>query len=138
MMKTLHGSRITTIALLAIATVAAHAQDAGRMPFRSLGDYDEARFGTQSVTIRTGGSSKTVRVSFGKLRVAQTRKPAVVEFRSSGLALLQHTAGTAKIAVGRERIEPMETEWMRLVLPGKLTLATDDDTITIDLILIEE
>ncbi len=53
-------------------------------------------------------------------------------------ALLQHAAGTAKFVAGREKFAPLEGEWLRLPLPAQFSLGTDNDSITLDLIVIEE
>ena len=42
------------------------------------------------------------------------------------------------MVAGRERFEPLEGEWLRLPLPAEISIGTDNDTVQLDLILIEE
>jgi hypothetical protein len=130
--------RFAVAALLVVIAGSAGGQREDRAPFQPRDGYEEARFGSADVTIKTRDGKKTLHVSIAKLRVAQTEKPAAIRLPGAGLALLQHQAGTAKVVAGRERFEPLEGEWLRLPLPAEFGLATDNDTIQLDLILIEE
>lgn len=124
--------------LLALIAVVAGGQRDDRAPFQFRDGYEEARFGSGDLTIKTRNGAKTLHVSLARLRVAQTAKPAAIRLPGAGLALLQHGAGTAKVVVGRESIQPLEGEWLRLPLPAEFSIGTDNDTIQLDLILIEE
>ena len=130
--------RFAVAALLAMIAGSAPGQREDRAPFQPRDGYEEARFGSQDVTIKTRDGAKTLRVSLAKLRVAQTARPATIRLPGAGLALVQHRAGTAKVVAGRERLEPLEGEWLRLPLPAEVSIGTDNDTVQLDLILIEE
>jgi len=130
--------RFAVAALLAMIAGSAGGQREDRAPFQPRDGYEEARFGSQDVTIKTRDGTKTLHVSLAKLRVAQTEKPAALRLPGAGLALLQHGAGKAKVVAGRERFEPLEGEWLRLPLPAEISIGTDSDTVQLDLILIEE
>jgi len=133
--------RTGVAALLVLLCASAGGQQEPRaelQSFQSNDGYDEARFGGQDVTIKTRQGEKTLHVSFSKLRVAQTEKMAEIRLPGTGLALLQHAAGTAKFVAGREKFAPLEGEWLRLPLPAQFSLGTDNDSITLDLIVIEE
>jgi hypothetical protein len=130
--------RFAVALMLAIIAGVAVAQRQDRAPFQFRDGYEEARFGSGDVTIKTRDGAKALHVSLSKLRLARTDKPATVRLPGSGLALLQHVAARAKVVIGRESFEPLEGEWMRLPLPTAFSLSTDKDTIQIDLILIEE
>jgi hypothetical protein len=130
--------RFAVALLLVLISAVALGQQQDRAPFQVRDGYEQARFGSGDVTIKTRNGAKMLHVSFAKLRVAQTAKPAVVRLPGAGLALLQHAAGTAKMVVGRESFEPLEGEWLRLSLPAEFRVGTDNDTVQLDLILIEE
>jgi len=130
--------RFAVVVLLVMIAGVAGGQREDRAPFQSRDGYEEARFGSGDVTITTRDGAKTLHVSLAKLRVAQTAKPAAIQLPGAGLALLQHAAGTAKVVVGQESFEPLEGEWLRLPLPAEFSVGTDNDTIQLDLILIEE
>lgn len=124
--------------LLAALTGLADAQREDRAPFLPRDGYEEARFGGEDVTIKTRDGSKMLHVSVAKIRIAQTAKPAVIHLPGAGLALFQHAAGRAKVVAAREQFEPLEGEWLRLPLPAELSIGTDEDTLVLDLILVEE
>jgi hypothetical protein len=133
------GSRVRLLALgLGLLAASAAGQRAERASFQQRDGYEEESFGSQEVTIKTRAGDKKLRISLSTLRVTQTVKMAQIKLPGSGLALVQHAAGEAKIATGKERFEPFEGEWLRLVLPADLGLGTDEDSILLDLILIEE
>lgn len=132
------GGRVALVAILSMAACATAGPKTDRAPFELRDGYEEARFGGGDVTVKTRTGARTLHVSLAKLRVAQTTKRAMIRLPGTGLALLQHTAGTAKVFVGRESFEPLEGEWFRLPLPAAFDLGTDNDTIQLDLILIEE
>ena len=130
-------ARLTALALALLAAPAA-GQRAEQTSFEQRDGYEEARFGSEEVTITTRAGEKKLRISLSTLRVAQAGKMAQVKLPASGLALLQHAAGEARVTAGRESFEPLEGEWLRLVLPTTLSLGIEDDSILLDLILIEE
>ena len=130
--------RFAVAGMLAIIAGVAVAQHENRAPFEFRDGYEEARFGSGDVTIKTRDGAKALHVSISKLRVARTDKAATIRLPGSGLALLQHLAATAKVVIGRESFEPLEGEWMRLQMPTEFSLSTGKDTIQLDLILIEE
>ena len=109
-----------------------------RGSFAPRDGYDEANFGGQTVTLETRAGKKTLHVSLAKLRVTQTGTMAAIKLPATGLALIQHTAGIGEIAVGNEKFVPLEGEWLRLPLPAELSVGTDDDSLLLDLILVEE
>jgi len=127
-----------TLSTFAAIAVSALAQPEDRAPFQARDGYDEARYGSQELTIRTRTGDRTVRVSFSKLRVAQTAKPAIIRWQGPGLGLVQHAAGKARVVVRGEQFEPLEAEWLRIALPAQLSISTNDDTVQLDLVLIEE
>lgn len=129
--------RLIALALALLAATAA-GQRAEQTSFEQRDGYEEARFGTEEVSIKTRAGEKKLRISLSTLRVTQPGKMALIKLPGPGLALVQHAAGEAKIATGKERFEPLEGEWLRLVLPADLSLGTDEDSILLDLILIEE
>ena len=130
-------TRLIAIALVLLAAPAA-GQRAEQQSFEQRDGYEEARFGSEEVTIKTRAGEKKLRISLSTLRVAQTSKMAQIKLPGSGLALLQHAAGDAKVATGKERFDAVEGEWLRLVLPADLSLGTAEDSVLLDLILIEE
>jgi hypothetical protein len=130
--------RIALAAMLVMIAGSAGGQREDRAPFQPRDGYEEARFGSQEVTIRTRDGAKTVRVSLSMLRVAPPSKHAAIRLPGTGLALLQHVGGSAKVVVRRESFEPFEGEWVRLPLPAEFSLVTENDTAQLDLIVIEE
>src|SRR5262245_28640306 len=92
--------------------------------------YDQADFRSQELTIRIGDREQTVRVSLSKVRVPGGNKTVPVELPKQGLALIQHSAGAARIATEkRESFNPLEGEWLRLPLPTELRIGSDNDTV---------
>src|SRR5262249_35341981 len=134
-----HACRWVATALLASLLLPAGAQREDRSPFTSLDGYDEARFGGETLTVTSRGVARKGRVSFIRLRVAPPAKPAVVRLPGSGLALVQHGAGEAKVTttVGQS-FEPLPSEWLRLPLPNELRIAIGNDTVVLDLILVQD
>ncbi len=130
--------RFALAALLAMIAGSAPGQREDRAPFQPRDGYEEARFGSQEVTIKTRDGAKTLHVSLAQLRVAQTARPATIRLPGPGLALVQHRAGAAKVLAGGEQFEPLEGEWLRLPLPAEVSIGTDNDTVQLDLIMIEE
>jgi hypothetical protein len=130
--------RLSVLALLALMAVTAGGQNEERAPFQPRDNYEEARFGSGDVTIKTRKGAKKLHISLSRIRVAQTAKPAAIRWTGSGLALLQHGAGAAKIAIGKESFEPLEGEWLRVPLPTEFSIGTDNDTILLDVVLVEE
>jgi hypothetical protein len=131
-------SRWISVALLLIAVQISSAQEQNAGRFVAREGYDQADFGSQVLTIKTQTGTKSVRVSLSKLRVAESRKTATIRLPQQGLVLLQHAAGTANVSVGTERFSPFEGEWLRLTLPTDLRIGIEDDSILMDLILIED
>jgi len=124
-------------ALLAGTLMPASAQRQDRTPFRALDGYDEARFGSETLTVTSRGVARKVRVSFERLRFAVPVKPVAVKLPGAGLALLQHGAGDAKItASAGQTFEPLPSEWLRLRLPQELRIVIADDTVVLDVILV--
>jgi hypothetical protein len=133
-----HSLRRAVAALLAMLAGSAGGQRVDTASFQPRDGYEEVGFGSQDLVIKTREGAKTLHISFAKLRVAQTAKMAAVRLPGAGLALLQHTAGAAKFVTAREKFEPLEGEWLRLPLPAEFTIGTDNDSILLDMILIEE
>ena len=124
---------------LLIATVplsSAQQQERGR--FTARDGYEQADFGSQVLTIKTRNGNKSLRVSTSKLRVSDSRKTAAIRLPQEGIALVQHAAGTAHVSVAGERFDPLEGEWVKLTLPAGLRVGTDDDSVLMDLIVIED
>lgn len=131
-------SRWISAALLLVTVQISSAQQQNTGQFATREGYDQADFGTQVLTIKTKSGNKSLRVSLSKLRVAENRKTVAVLLPKQGTALLQHAAGTANISVGNERFSPLEGEWLRLTLPTDLRVGIEDDSILMDLIVIED
>jgi hypothetical protein len=128
---------ISVVSLLVAAQISsAQQQNDGR--FITRDGYDRADFGTRVLTIKTRSGNKSLRVSVSKLRMAESRKTVAIRLPQQGTALLQHAAGTANVSVGNERFSPLEGEWLRLTLPTNLRVGIEDDTILMDLIVIED
>ncbi len=134
-MKVFNTWSCVVLALAAVQISSAQQQEAGR--FAARDGYDQADFGTKALTIKTRSGSKSLRVSLSKIRV-ESRKTAAISLPKQGTALLQHAAGTANVSAGGERFAPLEGEWMRLTLPAELRVGTEDDSILMDLIVVEE
>jgi hypothetical protein len=131
-------SRLSVVMLLAFLAVISVGQNEERTSFQQRGDYEEAHFGGGDVTIKTRAGTKNLHVSLSTVRVAQTEKPATLRWSSHGLALLQHATGAKNITVGKESFEPLESEWLRVPLPAEFSIGTDNNTVLLDVILIEE
>ena len=71
-------------ALLASIAGEAGGQREDRAPFQFRDGYEEVRFGSGDVTIKTRDGVKTLHVSLAKLRVAQTAKPAASRLPGEG------------------------------------------------------
>ena len=125
---------VLMIALVPVST----AQKQERGLFTQRDGYEQADFGSQVLTIKTSSGSKTLRVSLSTLRVVENRKTASIRLPSQGIALLQHAAGTAHVSVAGERFDPLEGEWLRFVLPADLRIGVDDDSVLLDLIVVED
>lgn len=122
--------------LLTVEISSAQQGNVGR--FVNRDGYEQADFGSHVLTFKTPSGDKSVRVSLSKLRLAESHKVVSIRLPQQGTALLQHTAGTVHITVGKERFDPLEGEWMRLTLPVDLRVAVDNDSILMDLTLIED
>ena len=131
-------SRLSVLMMLACLAVTSGGQNEERPSFQQRGDYEEARFGGGDVTIKTRAGTKNLRVSLSTVRVAQTEKPAILRWSGAGLALLQHATGAKQITVGKESFQPLESEWLRVPLPAEFSIGTDNNTILLDVILVEE
>jgi hypothetical protein len=129
-----------TALLFAMATYAVAQQDNKRVgTYAKRKGYDQADFKGQQFTITTGSGEKTLRVTVSKLRVPGGNKIELIQLPKQGLALIQHSAGSAKIATeNREGFAPLEGEWLRIPLPSELRVATENDTVLMDLVVIEE
>jgi hypothetical protein len=126
--------------LLAMATPAV-AQQSGKGvgTYAARKGYDQADFRAQQLTIKIGNGEKTLRVSISKLRVSGGDKMVPIQLPKLGLALIQHSAGSVKIATeNRESLNPLEGEWLRLPLPAEVRIGTEKDTVLMDLVVIEE
>jgi hypothetical protein len=139
-MKKIQLNRLLLVAFLlgVVPALAQESENTGAYPFRSRDNYDESRFGSYTVTIKTTRGEKALRVSFAKLRVVAGKGPATIKLPERGLVLLQPTAGAAQMQIGREKFAALEGEWLRLPLPTTLIVSTDDDSILMDALLIEE
>jgi hypothetical protein len=124
------------LAVAAVSLSSAQQQDRGR--FTARDGYEQADFGSQALTIKTRSGNKSLRVSLSKLRIAESRKTSAIRLPQAGTALVQHAAGTAHVNVAGERFDPLEGEWLRLVLPADLRIGTDEDSVLLDLIVIED
>src|SRR5258706_521534 len=114
--------------VLAMATPAV-AQQGGKGvgTYAARKGYDQADFRSQELTIRIGDREQTVRVSLSKVRVPAGKKTVPVQLPKQGLALIQHSAGAARIATEkRESFNPLEGEWMRLPLPTELRIESEN------------
>lgn len=131
------GPKVYAAALLGLLAMTAQAQQDDHS-FQRREGFEEARFGSDEVTIKTRSGEKTLRVSFSQLRVADAGKAAKISLPGSGLALVQQGSGRVKVAAGRDRFEPIEGEWLRLPLPAEFSLGSDRDTVLLELITIEE
>jgi len=52
--------------------------------------------------------------------------------------LLQHAAGKAHVSVAGERFDPLEGEWLKFALPADLRVGVDDDSVLLDVIVLED
>ena len=129
--------RWSGVALLAATVQLSSAQQQDGGQFVKRDGYDQADFGTQTLTIKTKTGGKSVRVSISKLRVTENRKTATIRLPAQGIALLQHSSGKANVIIGNERFSPLEGEWLRLTLPTELRVGVDDDAVLLDLIVVE-
>lgn len=131
---------ILAAALLALAATPPGAQQRERATFEPRkGGYEAKTLGTVELEVSTRDGPRAVRLSLLKLRIVGGERNAQVQLPSRGLALLQHRAGEAEVGLGREkRFVPLEGEWMRLPLPTRLAVGTEDDSVLMDLIVIEE
>ena len=134
-MKTSHRWIVVAL-LLTVQISSAQQQNIGR--FVNRDGYEQADFGSRVLTFKTRSGNKSVRVTLSKLRLAGSRKTVSIRLPQQGTALLQHAAGTVHMTVGKERFDPLEGEWMRLTLPVDLRVAIDDDSVLMDLIVIED
>jgi len=124
---------------LLIATIpisSAQQQERGR--FAQRDGYEQADFGSQILTIKTPKGSKSIRLSISTLRVVENRKTASIHLPSQGTVLMQHAAGRAHVSVAGERFDPFEGEWLKFALPADLRIGVDDDSVLLDLIVLEE
>ena len=134
-----HTRRWIAVMCLLSVLAPAGAQREERSPFRPFDGYDEARFGGETLTVTVRGVARKVRVSFTRVRVAPPSRSAVVRLPGAGLALAQHGAGDAKIAMGgSDALEPLPSEWLRLQLPSELRITIGADTALLDLILVQD
>lgn len=125
---------VLLIAMVPVST----AQKQERGLFTQREGYEQADFGSQVLTIKTASGSKSLRVSISTLRVVENRKVATIRLPSAGTALLQHAAGSAHVSVAGERFDPFEGEWLRFALPANLRIGVDDDSVLLDLIVVED
>lgn len=129
---------LSALTLVAVAALSADDKQSDSGVFERRDGYEEARFGAREVVIKTRGGEKRLRVSLSTLRLTESKKMTEIKLPSSGIALLQHAAGDATIQTGKEKFEPLEGEWLRIGLPSDLRLSAGDDSILLDLIVIEE
>ena len=124
---------------LLIATIpmsSAQQQERGR--FTQRDGYEQAEFGSQVLTIKTPNGVKSLRLSISALRVVENRKTASIHLPPQGTVLVQHAAGRAHVSVAGERFDPFEGEWLKFALPADLRIGVDDDSVLLDLIVVEE
>ena len=131
-------SRWSFVALLLAAVQLSSAQQQNAGEFVKREGYDQADYTTQTLTVKTRNGNKSVRVSMSKIRVSESRTTATIRLPQQGTALLQHAAGKANVSFASERFSPLEGEWLRLMLPTDLRVGIDDDTVLMDLIVIED
>ena len=125
--------------LLALAPATVPAQERDPATFQPRQGYEQKTLGGVELKITTREGPKTVRLSLHKLRIVGGGPETRLQLPGRGLALLQHRAGEARVGLGgAERFVPLEGEWMRLPLPARLGVGTEDDSVLMDLILIEE
>lgn len=129
---------ILAAALLALAATPPGAQQRERATFEPRKGYEQKTLGRVELEVTTREGPKTVRLSLLKLRIVGGQRNAEVQLPPRGLALLQHRAGDAEVDLGANRFTPLEGEWMRLPLPTRLAVGADDDSVLMDLIVIEE
>src|SRR5215510_13989408 len=134
-MKAINKGFCLAFLIAAIPISSAQQQERGR--FTPRDGYEQADFGAQVLTIKTPGGTKSLRISYSKLSVVQNRKTAAIRLPSEGTVLLQHAAGRAHVSVAGERFDPYEGEWLRFALPADLRIGVDDDSVLLDLIVIE-
>ena len=135
-MKAINKWCCLALLLAAIPTSSAQQQERGR--FAPRDGYEQADFGSQILTIKTSNGNKSLRISISKLRVVENRKTASIRLPSAGTVLVQHATGRAHVSVAGERFDPFEGEWLRFPLPADLRIGVDDDSVLLDLIVIEE
>ena len=126
------------LALLIAMIPISSAQQQERGRFAQREGYEQADFGSQVLTIKTPSGNKSLRISVSTLRVVMNRKTASIRLPSAGTALVQHAAGRAHVNVAGERFDPFEGEWLRFALPADLKIGVDDDSVLLDLIVVEE
>jgi hypothetical protein len=73
-----------------------------------------------------------------KLRVDGGQKGVRIPLPEKGFVVLQHRAGELALTINEKRSEPREGEWLTVPLPASVVLATEDDSVLIDLIILEE
>lgn len=134
MKATITGSCL--VLLMATMSVSS-AQQPERGAFARQEGYEQADFGAQVLTIKTASGEKSLRISMSQLRVVENRKTAAIRLPAEGTALVQQAAGRAHVSVAGERFDPYEGEWLRLALPTELRIGVDDDSVLLDLIVIE-
>jgi len=126
------------LALLIVIVPLSSAQQQERGLFAQREGYEQADYGSQVLTIKTASGSKSLRLSISAVRVVANRKFASIRLPSEGMALLQHAGGRAHVSVAGERFDPFEGEWLRFSLPADLKIGVDDDSVVLDLIVVEE
>jgi len=126
-------------ALLFCLAGPAAGQEDRSYPFQARDGYDEARYGSFETTITTADGPRPVRISVGKIRVEGGMRDVAIALPEAGLALLQHGAGgEVALTLDDREIAPREGQWLRIPLPAQLRIGTTDDSVLMDLIVVEE
>lgn len=102
------------------------------------GGYRELSLFEGSTTIQTRSGPKRVRIVLSKLEIESGGRSARIELPPRGTAMFQHRAGELLATVDNERFSPLEGEWLTIDLPATLVFVTEDDSVIVDLILIDE
>lgn len=126
---------IVVASLLGLAAAPLAAQERQQRTFEPRKGYEQKTLGAVELEVGTREGPKTVRLSLLKLRIVGGQRTTEVQLPPGGLALLQHRAGDAEVGLGgANRFAPLEGEWMRLPLPGRLVIGADD-SVLMDLIV---
>jgi len=105
-------------------------------PMTTNAPLTKTEFFGGEVTINTRDGPRTLQVNLAQFRL-DGGEQIDMPLPATGMVLIQHRSGDVVFASEQTRFEPTEGEWVTLDLPSALRLSSDDDSVLVDVVVIE-